>query len=91
MIKYLTVFVTFGWCLQPTQNPAADSLVSDLQSLSKEAGDNLFYVNYDFLRLIESQNQGKRIDGELEHEWQMRRTKVMEDLMWSMYNWIQRP
>jgi len=31
------------------------------------------------------------MDGELEHEWQMRRTKVIKDMLYSMYEWIDKP
>ena len=59
--------------------------------MSKDAQDNFFYLNYDFLNYIEQLNKGKKIDGELEHEWQMRRTREISDLLHQMYRWIDKP
>lgn len=64
--------------------------------MSERKKDNLFKVDYEFLELIELWNSDmsgshENIDGEVEHEWQMRRTNTVEDLIYSLYEWIDKP
>ena len=37
--------------------------------MSKSAGDNLFYLNYDFLEYMEQLAGNQKLDGEVEHNW----------------------
>ncbi len=45
-------------------------------------------MDYEFLQFIESLNSGQKVPGELEHEWQMRRTTTISDTLFDLYQWV---
>lgn len=74
----------------PAQERTIAAVITELQTMSEQAGDNLFNQRFEFLQHLEQNvGHGAHIDGELYHEWQMRRNNSMTDMLFEFFKWEQ--
>ncbi len=56
--------------------------------MSFNAEDNFFFINYDFLNLLEKMKGGEALPSELFLDWQMRKTNNIEETLKKLFRWV---